>query len=318
MDKIRWGILSTAHINRRIIPAIRMSARGELTTVASRSSEKVNAYAAQWEIPVAYDSYEKMLADPTIDVIYISLPNHMHTEWILRSMEAGKHVLCEKPMCLSLEDLDIVTEYSNRSGKILMEAVMHIYHPQTELWKSIIRDGRIGDVHNVRGAFTFTFDRASDNYRWNADSGGGALWDVGVYPISLYQYLLDDVPASGLCTMYEENGIDLSTSALLQYHGGITGMFFVSFRSVYSTTTVIHGSTAQLHISHPYNNADLCQAYIQHSDHIENLNVPREYLYCGEVEAMHDAITGVRLPKFSLEDSRNVLATQLNLRTHKL
>ncbi len=315
--KFRWGLLSTAHINRRIIPAIRMSSRGELAAVASRSAEKVTSYAAEWDIPVAYETYEQLVEDPEVDIIYISLPNHMHTEWILKSMAAGKHVLCEKPMCLSLEDIDIVTEYSQRSGRILMEAVMHIYHPQTELWKSIIRDGRIGDVHSLRGAFTFNFDRTADNYRWNAESGGGALWDVGVYPISLFQYLLDEVPESGLCTMHEENGIDLSTSALLKYEKGMTGIFFVSFRSIYTTDTVIQGRTGQLHISHPYNNADICKAYIQRGDQIENLEVPREYLYCGEVEAMHDAITGIQPPKFSLEDSRNVLSTQINLRQRK-
>ncbi len=316
--KIRWGILSTAHINRRIIPAIRMSCRADLAAVASRNAEKVKIYAAEWDIPRAYETYDQLVEDPAIDVIYISLPNHLHTEWILRSMAAGKHVLCEKPMCLSLEDLDIVTEYAERSGRVLMEAVMHIYHPQTELWKSIIREGRIGDVHSLRGAFTFNFDRAADNYRWNPESGGGALWDVGVYPISLFQYLLDEVPVSCLCTMYEENGIDLSTSALLQYEKGITGLFFVSFRSVYTTDTVIQGRTGQLHISHPYNNADICQAYIQRGDQIEHLVVPREYLYCGEVEAMHDAIAGVQPPKFSLEDSRNVLATQIRLRERQI
>ncbi|MDQ3017715.1 MAG: Gfo/Idh/MocA family oxidoreductase [Bacteroidota bacterium] len=314
---INWGILSTAHINRRIIPAIQQSGRATLHAVASRDIANAQTYAKHWKIPVAYGSYENLLANPEIDVVYISLPNHLHTEWILKSLDASKHVLCEKPISLNPEDIIIIEEMSRRTGKLVMEGAMHLYHPQTELWKSIISEGKLGDIHSLRSCFSFNLDRDPGNYRWDATRGGGALWDVGVYPISLFQFLLGEKPFSGLCTMYEESGIDLSTSAILQYKKGVTGLFFVSFRSEYSTETIIHGQEGQLQISHPYNNADLCEASICFKDTIEKINVPREYLYTGEVEAMHDWILNGKRPAWSLADSHSVITTILSLRERK-
>jgi len=311
---IQWGLLSTAHINRRIIPAIRSSSRGSLLGVASRNIEKAKEYAAQWEIPKAYGSYEEMVDDKDIDVIYISLPNHLHTEWIIKSLEAGKHVLCEKPMCLSLDELVAVEKTVAKTGLTVMEGFMHLHHPQTQLWKAMIDRGDLGEIHSMRSCFTFNFDRGADNYRWNANDGGGALWDVGVYPISLFQFLYGTSSLKGNASFYIEKGIDLSTSALLDYDEGRTGQFFVSFRSSYSTDTIIHGSEGQLFISHPFSNVDACKAYIRRADDIIDLDVPREYLYSGEVENMHDVILEGKTPRVSLEVSRNVLRTVLSLK----
>lgn len=311
---VNWGILSTAHINRRIIPAIQQSSRGNLLGVASRNIEKAREYTSHWNISRAYGSYEDLLSDDDIQIVYISLPNHIHTEWILKSLNAGKHVLCEKPMCLSLAELDAIEEEVAKTGKCVMEAFMHLHHPQTHLWKSIIDEGRIGEVRMMQSCFCFNFDRDKDNYRWNADQGGGALWDVGVYPISLFQYLFGAAPDKGLALMYFENGIDLSTSAILDFGKGMTGQFFVSFRSAYSTDTIIHGTEAQLYISHPFNNVDQCQAYVLRNDVIEPINVPRQYLYSGEVENMHDVILNDKSPLVTLKISRDVLKTILLLR----
>ncbi|HZV71234.1 MAG TPA: Gfo/Idh/MocA family oxidoreductase [Saprospiraceae bacterium] len=311
---IQWGLLSTAHINRRVIPAIKQSGRGNLLGVASRNIEKAREYGAQWEIPKTYGSYEEMLNDDQIDVIYISLPNHLHTEWIIKSLEAGKHVLCEKPMCLSLDELDVVEKAVAKTGLTVMEGFMHLHHPQTQLWKAMIDRGDLGEIHSMRSSFTFNFDRSADNYRWNANEGGGALWDVGVYPISLFQFLFGSSSLKGNASIYIENGIDLSTSALLDYGEGRIGQFFVSFRSSYTTDTVIHGSEAQLFISHPFSNVDACKAYIRRGDDIEYLDVPREYLYSGEVENMHDIILEGKTQNVSLDVSRNVLKTVLQLK----
>lgn len=312
---IQWGILSTAHINRRIIPAIHQSVRGHLLAVASRDYEKSWDYAAQWHIPKSYGSYEELLGNDEINVVYISLPNHLHTEWIIKSLEAGKHVLCEKPMCLTLEDFDLVKNAVVKTGLTVMEGYMHLHHPQTHLWKTIIDRGDLGEIHSMRSCFSFKLERASDNYRWHADVGGGALWDVGVYPLSLFQYLYNSSPVSASAQMYIENGIDLSTSALLDFGKGRSGQFFASFRSSFSTDTVIHGSEAQLHISHPFTNVDACKAYIRRNDEIEILDVPRQYLYSGEVENMHDIILENKIPVVSLQQSKEVLKTILKIRS---
>ena len=195
---------------------------------------------------------------------------------------------------------------------------MHLHHPQTQLWKAIIDRGDLGKIHSMQSCFSFKFERSADNYRWNAKEGGGALWDIGVYPVSLFQFLYNTPSIHGNASMHIENGIDLSTSALLDYGNGRTGQFFVSFRSSFSTDTIIHGSEAQLFISHPFTNVDACKAYIRRGDDVEYLDVPRAYLYSGEVENMHDIILDGKSPMVSLEVSRNVLKTILNLKSTKI
>lgn len=313
---INWGILSTAHINRRIIPAIQQSSWGHLAAVASRDLSKAEAYALNWNIPKAYGTYEDLVACPDIQIIYISLPNHLHAHWTIKALEAGKQVLCEKPMCLSLPEMEAIEEASRRTGNMVMEGYMHLHHPQTHLWKSIVDSGVLGEIHSLRSCFSFNLERPTDNYRWSANAGGGALWDVGVYPISLFQYLLGESPVSGIASLYQQDGIDHSTSAQLEYTGGRTAQFFVSFRSSFSTDTVIHGSAGQLHISHPFTNADACEASVRTGNKIEHLDVPRQYLYTGEVEAMHDYILSGEKPIVTTSFSRKVLETILMLKNN--
>lgn len=311
---IHWGILSTAHINRRVIPAIRHSSRGHLMAVASRDLDRAREYASQWHIPHAYGSYEDLLANDSIQVVYISLPNHLHTEWIVKCLQAGKHVLCEKPMCLTLEELAVVEQAMKETGLFVMEGFMHLHHPQTWLWKSIIDSGVLGEVHSIRSCFSFLLDRDRNNYRWQAHAGGGALWDVGVYPISLMQYLFGETATHGTASSFIEDDIDLSTTAQLHFSDGKTGQFFVSFRSSFSTDLCIHGSEGQLHVSHPFTNVDACYARIKKGNTDERIDVPREYLYNGEIENMHDMIL-LQLPsRVPFAISKQVLQTLLHLK----
>lgn len=313
MAKIKWGILSTANINRRLIPGLEQSSRGVLHAVASRTSATAEKYAEEWNIPVHYGSYEELLADQEIEVVYIPLPNNLHKEWILHALIAGKHVLCEKPMCLKVEELEEVRQVSNQTGRYVMEAYMHLYHPQTQFWKSIIQSGAIGDVHTLFSNFTFTLSRPEENYRWSPTMGGGALWDVGIYPISLMHFLMDQTGQVKGATQFIQNNIDLSTQAQLEFTNGIAGQFNVSFRSDFSTDTIIHGSKGLLYISHPFTNVDACKAYIRRGDDIEHLEIPRQYLYCGEVEAMHDAILHNKSILADLNFSEGVLKTILEI-----
>jgi len=311
---VQWGLLSTAHINRKIIPAITQSAQGNLLGVASRSQSKAHVYADEWKIPRAYGSYEELLADKEINVVYISVPNHLHAEWIIKCLQADKHVLCEKPMCLSLEELEAVKMMSDQTGYKVMEAFMHLHHPQTHLWKSIVDTGVLGEIQHIRSSFTSTLDRSIENYRWDPDAGGGALWDIGVYPVSLIQYLYGASPNSVFGSMYTEGGVDVSTSAMLDFGQGRSAQLFVSFRSTFSTDTMIQGSAGQLYISHPYTNVDQCKAYIRRGNVLEHLDVPRQYLYSGEIAAMHDLIIDQKIPNVTLEVSRNVLSTILKIK----
>ena len=284
-NRARWGILSTARINRRVIPAIGQSSRAELCAVASRSKQKAETYASQWDIEKAYGSYEALLDDPDIDVVYISLPNDMHTEWILKSLEAGKHVLCEKPICLGLEDFDRIGKAQEETGKYVAEAFMYLHHPQTHYFKEIIDRGDIGDLRSMMSTFTFFFERDESNYRVANMIGGGSLWDVGVYPISLFQFLTGSPPEKCSGFGYPDE-LDMRFSAALSYPGGIVAQFTSGFDSAFSTQTLIQGTTGSITISHPYTFPLKCKAFLHTDSNITELELPRHELYIFEIEDM--------------------------------
>ena len=175
MDKrLNWGLLSTAKINRALIKPLNASKRTRLLAVASRSISSAEAYAREWNIPRAHGSYEALLADPEIDVIYNSLPNHLHAEWTIKALRAGKHVLCEKPFALTLAEVDAMSQAAHETGKVLAEAFMYLHHAQTLKIKEIVESGVLGKLQLIKGAFTFTLTREG-NYRWMEEMGGGSI-----------------------------------------------------------------------------------------------------------------------------------------------
>src|SRR5262249_33265323 len=151
--------------------------------------ERAAAYAAERKIPRAYGSYEALLADPEIDAVYISLPNGLHLPWVVKSAEAGKHILCEKPLAVTAKEGDVMAEASERNGVVLQEAVMMRYHPQTRHLQERVAEGAIGEVRLIRGLFTFTLARPGD-IRFDAALGGGSIWDLGSYPVSFMRTML--------------------------------------------------------------------------------------------------------------------------------
>jgi D-xylose 1-dehydrogenase (NADP+, D-xylono-1,5-lactone-forming) len=190
---LRWGILSTARINKALIPPLQSSKRNKLLAVASRSQDKADAYARAKKIKRAYGSYEALLADPEIDVIYNPLPNHLHAEWTIKAVEAGKHVLCEKPLALSLDEVDAIAAAADKHGKIVAEAFAYRAHPQTLKVKEIVDSGKLGKIKMVHGSFTFVMTNP-DDYRWKPEMGGGGLWDIGCYPLSYTRTVLGAEP----------------------------------------------------------------------------------------------------------------------------
>jgi predicted dehydrogenase len=182
-EPVRWGIISTADINRLVIPPAQASPKVELVAVASRTQERADEYAAEWKIPRAYGSYEALLADLEIDAVYISLPNNMHVEWSIKAAEAGKHVLCEKPMDSSPDRVDDAFDAADRAGVHLTEAFMWRHNPQTKRLRALLDEGVIGELRAVRAVFSYgLYDE--DNIRLRTDVEGGALMDVGCYCIS--------------------------------------------------------------------------------------------------------------------------------------
>ena len=250
----RWGLLSTARINERLIPAIRASGRSELLAVASRSDERARAYAKQWDIPRAYSTYEQMLADPEVNVVYLPLPNHLHADWAIRCADAGKHVLCEKPIAITPEEVARMAQAAERNGVIIQEAAMMRFHPQTLYLRELVAKGAIGDVRLIRGVFTFTLENPGD-IRMDASMGGGSLWDLGSYCVSFARTVLQAEPVE--VSVYQVTGdsdVDLSFSAQMQFPTGALVHFFCSFQSFAHIEADFLGAEGRLYADVPWVN----------------------------------------------------------------
>ena len=316
MDKVRWGLVSTARINRRLIPAIRASERGELVAVASRSRETAESYARQWNIPQAFGSYEAMLASDAVDAVYISLPNHLHAEWSIRAMEHGKHVLCEKPFALSLEEVDRVTAVSEETGMRVAEAFMYRHHPQTKIVGEWVRNGRLGEIILVRGIFNFKLTDPK-NVRLFPEYGGGVLWDLGCYPVSIAQFLLGEPPEWVFGEQWiGETGIDMSFAGQLHYANGVMAQIAASFRTPYHAHVEILGTEGRIEINRPFiglNDPGRRLVFVPPGGEPEEIPVADKMLYLGEVEDMEAAILDGRANYLTLAETRNHIRTLLAL-----
>jgi xylose dehydrogenase (NAD/NADP) len=217
---LNWGFLSTARINGALIPAIRASSRSRLLGVASRSADKARQYAADHQIERSYGSYEDMLADPDIDVIYNPLPNDLHADWSIRAVQAGKNVLVEKPIALTSAAVQTIAAAAQASHKVVAEAFMYRHHPMTLKAKELIHAGALGQVSSIQGAFTFMLDRPND-IRWNPEQGGGSVWDIGCYPVSYTHWLTGRMPYEVFGRQETTaSGVDLSFFGQMAYEGG--------------------------------------------------------------------------------------------------
>jgi D-xylose 1-dehydrogenase (NADP+, D-xylono-1,5-lactone-forming) len=316
-QSVRWGLLSTANINRRLIPALQMSERGELTAVASRNSQSAETYAEAWDIPHAFGTYEALLQSDVIDAIYISLPNHLHAEWAITAMRHGKHVLCEKPFATTLAEVDEMIAVSKEMGMVLTEAFMYRHHPQTKKVGEMVQNGRLGDILLVRGVFNFAMGNRHGNVRLVPQYGGGALWDVGVYPLSMAQYVMGGLPDSVYGHQHlGESEVDELFSGQLHYTGGRMAQISASFNTPWYTIVDIVGTKGRLLLNRPFTNIEPPEAkllfYPSDGDVVE-VEVNNEYLYLGEVEDMHRAIFDGSPNYLSLIETRHHVQTVLAL-----
>ena len=193
-EPVRWGLLSTAKIARAILGGARETAAAEVVAVASRDRERAGAFATEHGIPRAHGSYEALLEDPDVEAVYVPLPNSMHLPWAVRALEAGKHVLCEKPLSRRAAEVEAAFAAAARADRLLMEGFMWRYHPQTERVVALVREGAVGRLRVVRAAFGFTLPEGADNVRWRPDLEGGALMDVGCYCVSAMRLVCGGEP----------------------------------------------------------------------------------------------------------------------------
>ena len=305
MNKVlNWGLLSTARINRALIPPLRVSKRNQLVAVASRTQQSADAYTREWKIPRAYGSYEDLLADSEIDVIYNSLPNRLHAEWTIKAVEAGKHVLCEKPLAMSVDEVDAVQSVARKHGRVVAEAFMYRHHPQTLKVQELVKNGSVGNVKLIRGSFSFMLSREGD-VRLDPALGGGSIWDVGCYPISYARTVVGAKPRQVFgWQVTGPTGIDLTFVGQMRFDPDIYAQFDSSFAVPFRAFMEIVGSEGMLNIPHPFKPESDDKIYLTRDDKTETIKIKGQELYLGEVEDMADAILLGREPRISLEDSR--------------
>jgi xylose dehydrogenase (NAD/NADP) len=312
-DPLRWGLLGTARINRRLIPPLRVSPGNRLRAVASRDAERAAAYAREWGIARAYGSYEELLADGEIDAVYVPLPNHLHAEWAIRAARAGKHVLCEKPLALSVAEVDAMAAAAGEREVVLTEAFMYRHHPQTLRVKQLLDEGAIGEPRFVRGSFSFPLTRP-DDVRLDPAMGGGAVWDVGCYPVSFARFVLGAEPLEvvGHATL-GPTGIDETFAGQMVFPGGVLAQVDCSFRAPYRTQMEIVGGEGRILVPEPWVPGTGEPLRVTRGDEEEKIVVDGEDRDRLEIEDLADAVRRARPPRVSLAESRGNVATLVAL-----
>jgi len=234
---VRFGIISTADINRKVIPGAHASEKVDLIAVSSRDQRRAEAHAREWGIERAYGSYEALLADPDVEAVYISLPNTLHCEWSIRAVEAGKHVLCEKPLSSRAEEVERAFDAAERAGRLLTEAFMFRHNPQTGRLCELVAGGAIGDLRVVRSAFSYSLHDPT-NIRLRTDVEGGALMDVGCYCISGSRLLAGE-PETVYGQQYVgPTGTDWVFAGAMRFPGDVLALFDRESRDDVNTTRV--------------------------------------------------------------------------------
>ncbi|MFC1650799.1 Gfo/Idh/MocA family protein [Candidatus Latescibacterota bacterium] len=254
MKPVRWGILSTAKIfTKAFLVPMQKSETSELYGISSRNADKAKEAAAACGIPNHYSSYEAMLADASIEAVYIPLPNNMHLEWIKKSADAGKHILCEKPLTLNAEEAREAAEHCKSKGVLLMEAFMYRYHPQWKRAKEIVATGNIGAVKSVNTVFSYN-NNDPKNIRNIPELGGGALYDIGCYAISVARFIFgrEPVKAVSLINRHSDFKTDALTSGILDFEDGHS-VFTVGTLNFPCQQVDIIGTGGSIHINIPFN-----------------------------------------------------------------
>jgi D-xylose 1-dehydrogenase (NADP+, D-xylono-1,5-lactone-forming) len=309
---IRWGLLSTAKINAALIGPLQQAARSQLAAVASRDHGKAATYAVEHRIPKAYGSYEDLLADADIDVVYISLPNSMHAEWTVKAAQAGKHVLCEKPLVVSLAELDRVEEAASTAGVTVFEAFMYLHHPQTRQALDMVRSGKLGKLQTINSWFNFYLPPVqAQNVRLQAGLTGGAMWDVGVYPNSVSIVMADCGAPKAVWAQQEvgESGVDVAMRAQLHFANGTVAQISTGFRTPFREGVYLVGDEGILSIVEPWKpgvtGTDSTMIFTALDGKTETIVTPAVDPYSCEVEAMEACVLDGAAPVVPLSLSRD-------------
>ena len=287
---MKWGIVSTADINRKVIPGAHASDKVELLAVASRDLERAEAYGSEWEIPRAYGSYEELLADPEIEAVYISLPNTLHAEWSIKALEAGKHVLCEKPFSRHPEEVEASFDAAEQSDRLLSEAFMYRHNPQTAKLVELVGGGAIGELRLIRSTFSYgLYDH--DNIRLRTDVEGGALMDVGCYNVSGSRLLGGEPERLWGEAWYGPSGTDWIFTGTMRFPGDVLATFDCGTALVERDELEAMGSEGSLFLDDPWH-CNVPVIELRREGELERIELEPLDSYRLELENMSDAIRG--------------------------
>jgi len=290
MTPVRLGILSTAHINRLVIPGAHASDKVELVAVASRERSRAEEYARKWNIERAYGSYEALLDDPDVDAVYISLPNTLHCEWSIRAVEAGKHVLCEKPLSRHPADVEEAFDAAERAHRLLTEAFMYRHNPQTARVVELIREGAIGELRLVRSAFSYSLYDA-ENIRLRTDVEGGSLMDVGCYCVSGSRLLAGEPETVNGQAYVGPTGTDWVFTGAMTFPGDVLAQFDCGTCLPERDELEAVGSEGSLFLDDPWH----CRTPVielRRDGEVERVELSPVDSYRLELENLTDAIRG--------------------------
>jgi xylose dehydrogenase (NAD/NADP) len=300
-EPVRWGILSTAHINRLVIPPAQTSEKVDLIAVASRDRARANEYAEKWGIERSYGRYEALLADPDVEAVYISLPNSLHCPWSIRALEAGKDVLCEKPLSRRAADVEEAFAVAERTGRILMEAFMYRHNPQTSELKRLVEEGAIGDLRLVRAAFSFTMADPK-NVRMLPDVDGGGLMDVGCYCVSGCRLLAGEPEHVYGEQVIGPTGVDVVFAATMRFTGGVVGEFDCGLVLPDRDELEAIGDGGSIFLDDPWH-ARQPVLEVRRDGDVGRIELERTDSYGLELENLSDAIRGRAEPLLGRDDA---------------
>ncbi|GAB5409572.1 MAG: Gfo/Idh/MocA family oxidoreductase [Balneolaceae bacterium] len=305
--KVKWGILSTAKIaTNNVIPSMQRSELCDIYAISSRSSEKAKKAADDLNILVHYDSYEKLLSDPEIDAIYNPLPNHLHVPWTLKALEAGKHVLCEKPISITSKEAEQLLEAQQKNPHLkVMEAFMYRFHPQWEKVKEVIKKGEIGDIRSVDSVFTF-YNIDPNNVRNKNGIGGGGILDIGCYCINLSRFIYESEPV-GVQSYIDYDPdfkVDRLASCILEFENGIAN-FMCSTQLDHRQRAIIYGTKGYLELNIPFNSSNEAfrKMWIHKNGEVETIIFDTCDQYTLQGDAFSKAILEDTPVPLSIEDS---------------
>lgn len=312
---VRWGILGAAGINQAMAPALAASPFAELAAIASRSAERAEAAAAEFRIPRAYDSYQALLADPTIEAVYIPLPNAFHCEWVEAAAKAGKHVLCEKPLAVTAAEARRMISACSEAGVLLAEAFMYVQHPRYQRMRELLEGGAIGAVRTINTRFCFDASDELEHSGFRGYPGSGALYDVGCYAFHSARYLLGAEPTAVTVSsaVSELHGdIDMTSSGLLEFDDGVSLLFSVSMAGADIDRIEVEGSTGRMVVPRAFMSVPGEDGFELHSEAgVSHETVHDVNPYVSQVDRFSRAVRGEGALLFDPIDAlRNVLVLE--------